>query len=728
MGLFRRDCTSHPLCSEHGVIMDPTPDKTQKLIEEMTSVLKGDEELRLDVHRELSAHFEDTKAAFLEEGKSEEESDELALKAFGEPTRIADHLADSNLNRMKFRASMKICLSRILVPLSLLMAIWMGVHYAQRMKVLAIAGISEGLFCMEDGDSYIPEEAEFLFLGDQTRLTKSAQQRAIWEKAPENKVYFANYFRELLHEYQDEENEISFSQLKKELRLGEKLDPDNAYYNYVLAAVLFAEGYDLPLRLGVEISDSDWIIHDEEMLASAVEELKKAEGKPGYRRYIVAVMTERIGLLPETRRMEDSIAKMGHMAAIVIPELQYMRKLFQAVPHYVKTNPPGLTHEDAGTLLNAWQVFTRKANRDTCSLIDVLVMHAIISKSGEKTAEVYKSMGNLKAARQTSLLANKLSESKERWNAAKKSETTKKNEVQIKQRAGILATVMLPAIGAVIDENTLRPGRMLDFVLAEQFTLSLVLWSLVVFMIGAWMLTLVCRRVRGGGPAPLLLLPPLKVIMKILGLGMLLPVILYAVYTRWTGWSSHEYSIVYMMPRNGLEFLLLMVTYLALTTSMAAAFIQKRCKTLDLPMPNVLGKPWRAAFWIGLAGAWIICLTLTGPMVEMIGAWGLVMLGVAFNLIFFLTYLVIFITGCITRRAHGLYYGTLARSLMPVYACAVLFIGGICLPWLQYQETALLQQDQLFGPEIKDGFSSVEEELTHRLKEELEASFEATQL
>ena len=89
MGLVRLGGAVHSFSQNWRLSMQSDPRPEQKLIEEMTSVLKDDQELRQDVSHELSAHFEDSKAAFLEEGKTEDESDALSLKAFGEPTQVA---------------------------------------------------------------------------------------------------------------------------------------------------------------------------------------------------------------------------------------------------------------------------------------------------------------------------------------------------------------------------------------------------------------------------------------------------------------------------------------------------------------------------------------------------------------------------------------------------------------------------------------------------------------
>ena len=88
--------------------------------------------------------------------------------------------------------------------------------------------------------------------------------------------------------------------------------------------------------------------------------------------------------------------------------------------------------------------------------------------------------------------------------------------------------------------------------------------------------------------------------------------------------------------------------------------------------------------------------------------------------------IVVFIKGCMSRNTYGLYYGTLARSLMPVYACAVILIGVIGLPWLQKEESALLKQDPLFDSN-PHGFTVLEGNLTKRLQSELAAAMKAAE-
>ena len=725
MGLIRLGGTVHSFGPKRRLSMQSDPRPEQKLIEEMTSVLKADEELRQDVSHELSTHFEDSKAAFLEEGKTENESDALALRAFGEPTQVAEQLADSNRGRMKTRAALRMFLGRILVPLSLLVALWMGVTYAERLdlvRMIDYLGAEEGGEDEDDGYfikpvSSIPWEKQFLLYGDRTRPTPSSQERAIWEKYPDNKAYYANYLRLLLGDYQKKESEISFADLEKEIRRGEDLDPDNALYNYVLAAVLFKRGAEWK-RDEADKNDKEgkWIIKDKALLAAAVTELNKAADKPHYRRYLDEILNQRLDLFPETRRLEDRVAKLAYLAGTVLPELGPIKGLFKAIPHYVESND--LTEAEARQLLDAWQGFVQKAVPDAWSLIDVLVLNAIISNAGEKTVEVYETKGLPDAATQTRLLAKKLGEPVERWKAAQKSQEAKDNlDRLLRQKGGILASMMLPSLGEPITEEMLRPGRQVERVTFEQFYLSHVLLILVGLMIGGWILCKICQKAGNGRSAPLLLLPPWRVALGILGLGILMPMFLYFAYTRWSGLSSYENS--FRDFRVFLELALLTVTYLATSAELAAAYIRKRCQTLDLPTPKPANPSWRKLFWWGLGVAWLFCAgtrQLFGHQ-EAFETF-LVFFGIGICLMFCGACVAIFIKGWKARRTHGLYYGTLARSLMPVYACAVIFLGSVCLPWLQKQESVLLRQDTLFASHPQ-GFTVIEGQLTQRLTTEL---------
>ena len=696
----------------------------QNLIEEMTLLLKGDQELCREVAHDLNAYFDDLKAAFLLDGKSEEESEALALKALGESTQIAEQLSDPNQYRVKARSIVRMFMGRILVPLSLLVALWMGVSYAERLGLVTMLDSLEGsenVYFIKSV-SFIPEENQFLLYGDLSHSTRSARERVIWENDPENKAYFANYLRLLLGDYMQKDSGISYADLEQEIRRGEALDPDNAFYNYALAAVLFKRGSEW--KRDQNDKEDEWIIKDHDVLDSAITELGKASSKSSYHRYLNKTLDQRLGLFPETRRMEVRIAKLAYIADIPLPELGLMRELFRAIPYYVESND--LSESEVNRLLSAWQGFTQKAIPDVWSLIDVLVLNAIIKNAGEKTADVYQAMGQQNAARDIRHLSKMLGEPVERWKSATESQNVNDDlERLLRWKGGMLASLMLPSIGEPITEELLRPGRQTERIIAEQLFLMMVLWTFVGLMIGAWILCKVCQRGGKGGIIPLLLLPPWRVALVILGIGILLPMFLYFAYTRWSGLSSYENSLVDV--RSWLELLLLTAIYLAAPAWIAVDYIRKRCQALAIPSPKPVNAIWKKGYC--LAGGGVICFCCVLARKQFGSQGGLerfaVFWGFGVCLMFLIACLVISIKGWKTRRAYGLYYGTLARTLMPVYACAILFVGVVCMPYLQQRESVLLRQDTLLF--IGSHGGGIEGRLTQRLKRELEAGFKAAQ-
>ncbi|SVC22443.1 uncharacterized protein METZ01_LOCUS275297, partial [marine metagenome] len=237
-----------------------------------------------------------------------------------------------------------VLLERILVPLSVVLAVWLGWHYFAERSVIESMLDELG----ETGDesivkeeswytnawAHLSAEKQFQLFGDPTRKTRSAQERALWEKNPESKVYYANYVRILLEDYKEKDLDNSFDYLEKEIRRGEDLDPDNAFYNYMLAAVLFKRGAEWKSIKGKKAKE--WTIKDKALLDLAIVELNKAERKPYYRRYLSEFLKERLDLFPETKRLEDRIGKMAYLASIPLPDLGLIRDLFKALPFYVE--------------------------------------------------------------------------------------------------------------------------------------------------------------------------------------------------------------------------------------------------------------------------------------------------------------------------------------------------------------------------------------------------------
>ena len=626
----------------------------------------------------------------------------------------------------------------ILVLVSVVLAVWLGWHYFGERSV--IIGMLDKLgnesIVKEEGWhtkfwTHLSDEKQFQLFGDLTRKTRSAQERALWEKNPESKVYYANYVRVLLEDYKEKDLDNSFDYLEKEIRRGEELDPDNAFYNYILAAVLFKRGGEWKSIKGEKAKE--WSVKDSALLDLAIVELNKAEQKPYYRRYLSEFLKERLDLFPETKRLEERVGKMAYLANVPLGrQLGLIRDLFKALPFHVESNEP--PEADVSKLLDAWQVFLGKAIPDAWCLIDVLVLSAIANMAGGevdesvtfgKVADVYEAMGKPEDANRTRLLAKKIGEPKKNWDAVRESKKEKEMERNlIFWKGSILARMLLPALGEPVTEEMLRPGRQADRSVIEQFYMSYILCIFVVVIIGTWILFMACESASKGRKPSLFLLPPWRGVLKTLGLAILLPMFLYFAFTRWSGLSSFE---------NGIEdwrllFLelgILGVSLLAASTLLSASYIRKRCQALDIPIPKPANSFLIKLCWGGM-GILFLCCAASKKIFGHQGALetGLYLFGTGMGLIICGIGIVVFIKGCMSRNTYGLYYGTLARSLMPIYACAIILIGVIGLPWLQKEESALLKKDPLFDSN-PHGFTVLEGNLTKRLQSELAAAMKA---
>tara|TARA_B110000438_G_scaffold1566_2_gene1548 strand:- start:67 stop:1977 length:1911 start_codon:yes stop_codon:yes gene_type:complete len=626
------------------------------------------------------------------------------------------------------------------------MALWIGWHYfGERSSIESMLdNLGNESKVKEEGWyinawAHLSTEKQFQLFGDLTRKTRSTQERALWEKNPESKVYYANYVRALLEDYKEKDLDNSFDYLEKEIRRGEELDPDNAFYNYMLAAVLFKRGGEWEINKGEKEGEKskEWSVKDKALLDLAIVELNKAEQKPYYRRYLSEFLKERLDLFPETRRLEDRIGKMAYLANIPLGQLGLIRDLFEALPFYVDVERNELPEDDATELLDAWQEFLEKAIPDAWCLIDILLFSAIANMAGGevddsmaegkrdesvafgKVADVYEAMGKPEDANSTRLLAKKLGEPKKKLDADRESKRVKEMERDlIFWKGSILARMLLPNLGEPVTEEMLRPGRQADRIVIEQFNLSCILCYFVVAIIGTLILFMVCQSASKGRTVPLLILPSWRIAMETLGLAILLPMFLYFAFTRWSGLSSFENGIEDWR-LLGLEVGLLDVSFLAASTLLSASYIRKRCQALDIPIPKPANSFLIKLCWGGM-GILCLCCAVSKKLFGHQGALetGLYLFGTGMGLILGGVGIVVFIKGCMSRNTYGLYYGTLARSLMPVYACAVIFIGIICLPWLQKEESALLKKDPLFSSN-PHGFTVLEGNLTLRLQSEL---------
>ena len=77
-------------------------------------------------------------------------------------------------------------------------------------------------------------------------------------------------------------------------------------------------------------------------------------------------------------------------------------------------------------------------------------------------------------------------------------------------------------------------------------------------------------------------------------------------------------------------------------------------------------------------------------------------------------------------RGEGLFRGSVARSLIPVFAGVVVLLGVTAAPYLKSDEQWLIERDPMFTSiERGEGFTTLETRLVNRLRQEVMAAYES---
>jgi len=716
-----------------GKTQQPAPDGMpfEHLLDEATASLRDDEELRLDVRAELASHLEDKRDDFVAKGHSDNEALDLARQSFGAPEDIARDLLAANRRRMKLRALARLALRAVIVPAGILACVLVfantiarfgrhksALHAMNAVQPLGadpVSGMAPSTF------ADLPEESRLILLGDPARKTESARQRAIWEAHPDDMAFFGNYVTALTSEVRPGHGEDLF---EGELRRGMEIDPGNARYSLLLASHLLSAA-----------AEEDWskdtgdrlIVKDRALLDRAMAEHLEACRMPRLRTYTLDMLSLRLGLLPPEARVEDRLLRTEMAAGILLPDLALHRRLARVVPRYAEMLIAEGREDEAREILDSWFGHASLLAKDSWSLIDLLVLNAILSVVEDKYSEVYRDLGDAEAAEETRRLAGRIRAPVQAFVDSVNAESgdptlvAKREESQrfLQRSGGIFVSLVMPALGDEmlrITPDALAPGAQLEHTLLEQAGLVLVMALVLLAMFAALLVTLRWRASLGADRGPLLVLPSWQDAAHILGLGVVAPLAGFLVYTRWTGLAGREFALTYLLPRFAVEVVLLVATIIFLALSLGSAFVRRRWLELgEEAPPDARGR--RIGIGAALAVLWAAWLFVRGEgSAVIVGTIEAVVLGLAL-LVIVAVGVMRFFFGRDTRR--GRFHGSAARSLLPVLAGAAVLIAALAYPYLGARERDLLRRDRLMSIDPDDpAFTKPERDLTCRLKAE----------
>jgi len=607
-----------------------------------------------------------------------------------------------------------------LVATAILFGAWSLLHAVQRMALLANAYGSQGLDLggswpwTQSLRSRLPEADRFLFTGDQSRLDRPSQQRAIWERAPENRCYYANYILHLI-ECPDNLSPAQRAHLEEELRRGEALDPENALYNYLLAFFWMERAATIEQNVMRPDGTTGNLlqVNDRALLEQAIQEIFKANQKPRLQRYLRTMWQARLQHVPPPEHLEDSIRIISLLAGQILPDLQRWRALASVTADGARLLASEGRTEDARRLLETYERLGLKLTEDSWCMVDVLVAVAILGIGQREGVAACSELDGDAAARD---LAEHFGQRLAHYNAWNARRRTLPASVPLKrmlrQHGSSMVGLLLPALGeASVSCESLAPSRALEQTILELVCswVLLAIWWVALLVTGILALVRTLRGSGGFWPAP-----DRTLAMQALVLGLCLPPLLYFLYSRGLSIAGRDFSVHMLAPRMVLELALVCLTTLCLTIPLTLRWIRSQCPNRT---PNhTSGEALRICFALELVSSVAILSIIADHClgIGVLGGWWILPFAVAalFTLLLVTRagFFCLLAVGCQKRDPA---YGTAARGLLPVLALAVLLWGGLICPHLERMETRCLQSDTLlYSPPQSGEFTPAEARVT----------------
>jgi hypothetical protein len=666
------------------------------LTEQAAAGLKDDPELCLDVRAELRGHLEDAaEYAAAHDGLDPDAGAAQAVRAFGSPLDVAGALLDANRRRLRLRALLRLAISALLLPLAILAAVWSTLGRATNMRYDPSAFTGESMGVPPTAGSAFPTaytrrwqkamstvEREF-----PTRNPDAA--RAAYERHrndPDARMFYLLYTQSQFFSTRARQAHDPYPAL---LRAGERLDPDNAYYNYQLAYYYLNEGIE-PIESQARKGPKHDVIRDQRAIDLGIAEFLKGVRKPYFHEYVRQRLARETALLPQPRLMEDYIKRTAVTSSILFPVYAKTRQMARCLCGAQRRLLAQGRTAEAEALLQAWKPFSVQTMRDADTLIGLLVYHACGMILAHNAVKIYDAAGDHTRARQVEAEYLRCKAIIDARKTPQPAETR-----YFREHAGMVMNTLYPLFGVFPPHAELAPGRAVDYMLAEEGSAMLLQVLLVLGLLAALVQSAVWYGItRRGRSAPLLLLPEAEALARVGLLGVLLPIAVYALLTRIPAISFRHYNLTTMWPLFAVEMGALLLALWLVPACLAGRLVRRRCETLGVPVPPVAQDRREKALLAGAILGWAGLCAATFAAGSYLAFEPLLLL-VPVLLITIGAYLILRLCWR-TRREYALYHGTVARSLAPVFALAVLLLAAVVQPALQAQEARLLRQDRLF--------------------------------
>ncbi|MBN1943509.1 MAG: hypothetical protein JW849_09485 [Phycisphaerae bacterium] len=588
-------------------------DHNEKLIARLTDRLAGDPELQADVARELQTHLEDAEDEFREAGLDEEEAQNEAVKALGDPEDISRQLFQANRTRMRFRAVVRWAASLALLPAAIGVVVFV---VAAPWTPWNMPVIPQPWFTSipRAWTRSLTEEQVFILQGDPQAKDYVARARSISDRWPDDPIYYGDYFVTAQGKFHRKDEKLPLDLWNERMALaekGEKVDPDNAFYNFVKAAWLINASCTLeddPSRTIESMNTNGEIkpdslytitITDPAGFQQGLKELHRGLQKPFYSSRTVDMLELRMSFLPPPRSMTDIISRITMQVSTLLPSLSDFRTLGKALGAYAvdlaeQGNPTAVkvarSEEQMADMIGA----------KSGTIIEILVAMAIRQNALANLELVGKELQKPALSKEA---FQQRREQEELWRGLRNGNPLSVEELR---HAGMFWTILTPAIaGYHVD---FEPIRTVECFVVLEVALLLLLVGMVILSCGFGLVVLIwaifCRR---STDKPILLFVGWRRIGKIVQVSIVIPLVAFGLYVIWQIYRSDAYGLNFTLGRWTVELVLLLCGVFALLLSMSYRAIRLRCLEVGLATPPSITRRKRIGFLIATGLILLVC-------------------------------------------------------------------------------------------------------------------------
>ncbi len=713
--------------------------KIEKLLNNLTLGLKADPETRLDVKSELRSHLDAKIEEGIKAGLSEVESEEQALKSFGDTIQISDGIADANSSKMSFKARLKVFAGILLVPAVIICAL-ISFDPSSLQVSLSPEQLVNSTTCFDTKSNnkifwfferYTPDEKLILY-GDKSKKSRTGRQKAIWERFPDNKAYLANYIITLLSQKTDKPKWRK--EMSAALETAKQKDPGNALYNYLAAGLMLekactSKSKRIYIKFQKESGQREYKteysikIKDRRLMNQTIEEYLRGTKKKYFKTYITDIVDERFDIMGFPKTVAENIRQIAVSAGILLPHISYLRNIPRSLWLYAEILQKEGNSKEALRIIKPWKIYLKQITEDSDFLIGILVDAAVTKLARQIIPQIYIKAGKIKSANIAEYELAQIIAPNNKWR-----EDARKYSIDKKlfEKTSILAGMLLPALGKMdYTESDFAVSRKIEYTALEK---NGVAFLNILFLLGmtGGLLTTIYWRIFTKQRA-LLLAPSPQFLGKIFLSGIILPLTSYILISISGIAGGHEYNIAINCIALGAQFIILLTLIPAIIFIMIKKHIHQRCLELNIICPEIKQSKIRRKINI-IIFLFLFILAMSplrySPIALLMSphtsapALPLIVIGIITTVIISI-YIVIlgaeYFTTLFSGQKYALYYGAFAKTLTPVFALAMIFITLIIIPYLNWREADLISKDKVMYGQSRS-FTHLEGQIVRKLK------------